>query len=338
MQIEQTGKWLTPCPFVLYMEQRMINTTLFLTVVGGGTKTEAILAYVNGHIAGLGCAAGSNALSVGKEQAIQAVLQAIHQALGDTAPQQVAMAKLFIPGFAHCLPLPFPFETPVYGDAINAYFGALGAPGGIAVLCGTGSFAVSYREDGSEVSIGGWGPMLGDEGSGYDIGRRAVRMTLERFDRGLAPTALGQAVLAHYAVEGANRLVHSVYHGGCDREHMARLSPIVGEHARQREPDALQIIAEVAHEIAAMALTLKERLHLQAAPMALTGGVSNLGETVLAPLRAELRGTGLTLISPKYPPVLGGVLYTHWQLTGEMPEQEVAERYFKAYQNLKGSR
>ena len=134
---------------------------LILSVDGGGTKTEACLADTAGHVLGIGRAAGSNALSVGARQAAQAVMAAVTQAAAGADLRRISLCQLFIPGFSQCLPLPLPFEVQLLGDSPNAYFGALGAPNGIVLLAGTGSFAVSYDGQGNETSIGGWGPVLG---------------------------------------------------------------------------------------------------------------------------------------------------------------------------------
>ena len=154
-----------------------MDHTLFLCVDGGGTKTEALLADTTGNILGRGLAGGTNALSVGKNQATQSALKAVQDALHFAGGQPVKLLHLFIPGFSQCFPLDLPMAQKLSSDSANAYYGALGQPGGIVLLAGTGSFAVCYGAEGSQTSAGGWGAMLGEEGAGYGIGRRAVRRT-----------------------------------------------------------------------------------------------------------------------------------------------------------------
>lgn len=316
----------------------MAQQTKLLAVDGGGTKTEALLADAKGHILGYGAAGGANALSVGREKAILAVNAAIQSAVGSMDAGQISAAKLFIPGFGQCLPLQFPFDTPVYGDDVNAYYGAMGAPGGIVVLCGTGSFATSFDEHGAQVSVGGWGPMLGDEGSGYDIGKRAVQQTLRRYDAGVPMTALNRRVLEHYGALGAHELVHIIYHAGCDRAKMAQLCPVVGALARAGERDALNILSEAACAITALAKRLKERLKMEKAPLALTGGVAKLMDVMEAELKAQLLGTGLSLVEPMYSPAVGGVIYTYFCLFGALPGEDVMKRWQTEYLKHKGDK
>ncbi len=304
---------------------------LILSVDGGGTKTEACLADTAGHVLGIGRAAGSNALSVGARQAAQAVMAAVTQAAAGADLRRISLCQLFIPGFSQCLPLPLPFEVQLLGDSPNAYFGALGAPNGIVLLAGTGSFAVSYDGQGNETSIGGWGPVLGDEGSGYDIARRAIQAALRDYDCGRPVTPLGQAVLAHYGVKSAASLVHAIYHGGCDRRFMAQLCPTVGEHAGRGEADALRILDDAAQALCGMAVTLQRRCCLRACDAALTGGVSGLGDRIKQPLSRYLIQNSIRLCEPLYSPTIGGVLYTWWTLMGKMPAKTLAASYHAAY-------
>lgn len=309
-----------------------MDARLFLCVDGGGSKTEALLADDAGRVLGRGLSGGSNALSVGARQAERAVAEAVSMALGTTEMGHVTLLYLFIPGFSQCMPLPWNVKTVLESDSANAYFGALGQPGGIVLLAGTGSFAVSYDAAGRETSVGGWGPMLGDEGSGYDIGRRAVVRTLKDHDAGRPQGALGQCVLAHYGAKDASQLVHQIYHGGCDRKQMADLCPKVGELARQGDRDARQVLTQAAHALAELAVMLQRRLGLREAPAALLGGVSGLGDVLTQPLSEALKESGLGLRPPRFSPAVGGVLYTYGKLMGHMPDEALAERYHQSYQ------
>lgn len=308
-----------------------MDTNIFLCVDGGGTKTEALLADTSGNILGIGRAAGSNAYSVGKEAAFQCVINAINSALPSDRVEDVRSAWLFIPGFSQCLPLPLPFETMVLGDEASAYYGAMGEPDGITVLAGTGSFAVSYNKLGRQTCVGGWGPMLGDEGSGYDVGRRAIRYTLKEYDAGNTPSNLSKAVLAHYQTNAAHSLVRVIYQGGCDRKYMARLCLIVGDHAKAGEKDALNIVEETSFALCELAVSLKTRLKLNAAPVALTGGVSGLGDVLLKPFEAHVSAAGLIFRVAKYPPSVGGILYAYMKTTGHTASENLAESYYKSY-------
>ena len=307
---------------------------LFLCVDGGGTKTEALLLDTFGSALGRGTASGSNALSVGKNQAVCAVMTAVDAALGQTPVTDICALHLFIPGFSACLPLPYPIKTYLHSDSVNAYFGALAKPNGIALLAGTGSFAVSFDEKGQETSVGGWGAMLGDEGSGYDIGKRAVMHTLSVRDEGKAPTALGQRVLAHYGAESDKLLLRAIYHNGCDRSKMAALCPVVSELAHQGDRDALLILSQASDALCTLAVRLKNRLRLLTAPVALLGGVSRIGKPIKKPLCEALGKENMTLQEPLYSPSVGGALYAYREITRSMPSDTLSQTYNESYLKL----
>ena len=88
-------------------------------------------------------------------------------------------------------------EIIIETDAFIAYIGALGLRPGVLLIAGTGSIALGRRKDGEMIRVGGWGPSFGDEGSGYWIGREAIRTALRAHDVGTCPDfvrAIAQAV------------------------------------------------------------------------------------------------------------------------------------------------
>ena len=307
---------------------------LFLCVDGGGTKTEALLLDTFGSALGRGIASGSNALSVGKNQAICAVMTAVDAALGQMPVTNICALHLFIPGFSACLPLPYPVQTYLHSDSVNAYFGALAKPDGIALLAGTGSFAVSFDNNGQETSVGGWGALLGDEGSGYDIGKRAVMHALSVRDEGKTPTTLGQRVLLHYGAESDKMLLRAIYQDGCDRSKMAALCPVVSELAHRGDQDARLILSQAAEALCALAVRLKTRLQLHTAPVTLLGGVSKIGDPIKKPLRDALNKENLHLQKPLYSPSVGGALYAYREITGCTPDDSLAQSYNESYLKL----
>ncbi len=304
---------------------------VFISVDGGGTKTEALMADTNGNVLAVRQGAGSNPYTVGKDKAAQVVNALIGRILLDHPAKNISAAWLYIPGFFQCLPLPFPFDTVCLGDEYSSYFGALAQPGGIVVLAGTGSFAVSIDKGGKITSVGGWGPMLGDEGSGYDIGRRAVRHAFAVYDADKPPTPVSKAVLAHYQTNTVHKLRRAVYQRGWDPKHMAGLCKPVGTLATEGDMAALDIIRQAALSLAGLAIGLQKRLRLGAASVSLTGGLTGLGESLLEPFKQRLARDGLMYHRAKYPPAVGGVLYTCMSITRQAATEQTADSYYKTY-------
>ena len=87
------------------------------------------------------------------------------------------------------------------GDQQTALYGALGGPGGIVLIAGTGSICYGQTTDGREARSGGWGSLMDDEGGGFALGRDALAAVVRAEDGRIAPTALHDAVFKALGVE-----------------------------------------------------------------------------------------------------------------------------------------
>jgi N-acetylglucosamine kinase-like BadF-type ATPase len=168
---------------------------------------------------------------------------------------------------------------------------------GLALISGTGSIAYGRTRAGEAARAGGWGYLLGDEGSGYDIGLQALRSVTRAADGRDTPTLLLNAILAAWGLTRAQDLVRKVY-GGLARAEIARLSAVVEECAASGDPRALEILDQAGAELARSAGAVIRRLAFDGpVPTALTGGVLVGGERVRhALLRAA--GQNSLLLSP----------------------------------------
>lgn len=142
---------------------------------------------------------------------------------------------------------------------------------GIAVIAGTGSAAWGTTPDGREARAGGWGHLLGDEGSGYWLGRELVRRALARLDDGLRPDALDRAVLEHCGLAGPGALIER-FHGGAGRGYWAGLSQVAFAAAAD-DDDALHLVDRAAGALADLAATVSRRLELPG-PVVVGGGLA----------------------------------------------------------------
>jgi N-acetylglucosamine kinase-like BadF-type ATPase len=165
-------------------------------------------------------------------------------------------------------------ERLVVNDALVALEAGVGAGPGVVVLAGTGSIAYGRDQAGHAARAGGWGYVLGDEGSGYWLGRRALRAVVRAADRRGLPTSLTQRILDRYQVEREQDLVHQVYYGGSKPTTIAALSGIVQAAAADDQDEvAHRILNDGATELATAALAVARRLGLEACPFLLGGGV-----------------------------------------------------------------
>jgi N-acetylglucosamine kinase-like BadF-type ATPase len=316
-----------------------MGNRLFLALDGGGTKTVALLCDEAGHVLGFGLSGPGNALSAGDEQAVNHAVEAVRKALGTHKINEVFHCRLYIPGFSRCLPLflkKFPgLDAGVCSDSMSAYYSCIGKPGGIVVLSGTGSFALGLDASNRQYTAGGWGHLLGDEGSGYHIGKMALQALLHNQEEGIPPTGLDGEIMQAFHVSQPRDVIKAVYSPGFGRPQIASLCPLVGRAANRGEKDALQILDRAAEELCLLAQAVQKRMALLNGPVGLAGGVIRLGKLISVPFESILKKScpGLTYVKQRYSPVVGGMLYLmaeygygDWEL-GEAMEKELKEKY-----------
>ena len=167
-----------------------------------------------------------------------------------------------------------------------------GAATGVAVIAGTGSAAWGVNDDGEQARAGGWGYLLGDEGSGYWFGREAVRHSLHRMNLNLEPDQLTAALLAACGLEDPNELI-AHFHGGTGRRYWASMSPLVFDAAAAGHHESLAMIETAGRDLAAMAAQCARLLKLSG-PIVLGSGLGMNQPPLQVAFNAHLADVGLT--------------------------------------------
>ncbi len=163
----------------------------------------------------------------------------------------------------------------IVNDALVALEAGVPGQPGVVVIAGTGSIAYGRNARGEAARAGGWGYVLGDEGSGYWIGRTALRAVLREADRRGEPTSLTGRLLMHFDVTKPQDLIHAVYYGGLQSTAIAALAPHVQEAYEEGDTVAAGILDGAARELTSSALSVARRLELLEEPCTflLAGGV-----------------------------------------------------------------
>jgi len=198
----------------------------------------------------------------------------------------------------------------VTDDMLIALSGATGGDPGVAVNAGTGSFAFGRNQAGETARAGGWGFVFGDEGSGFDIARQALRAAL-RFEEGWGPqTALHAALLTAASAANANDLLHEWYTLAWPRPRVAALSKLVDEVAAAGDPVAREILSNAAQQLASLAVSARRRLFApgEAVLICHIGGVFR-SRLLLERYRqlVELED-GVRCAAPRYSPAAGALI------------------------------
>ena len=293
----------------------------FLGVDGGQSSTTALISDETGRILGRGVGGPCN--HVGKAEGRARFQSAMSQCLSEAAAQAGLNPKstrysTVCMGFSggaedkeSYLRETVSAERYVLTtDAWIALSGATGAAPGVITISGTGSIALGRNAERRTQRVGGWGYVFGDEGSGFDVTRQALRAAL-RFEEGWGPpTALHQRLLEACEAPDANTLMHWFYTDAWPRARVASLSRLVDDCAREGDPAAMEILHSAAQQLATMAAVVRESLFGPDEPAAISyvGGVFE-SEILLERYRmlVELED-GNHCAAPIYGPAEGALL------------------------------
>ena len=264
---------------------------LVLGVDGGGTKTVAWLATLKAQSAGKPLGSGhsgpGNPRSIGFETALANIDAAIDAAFVDAKlrPATIESACIALAGAdrpvdrshveAWAARRRLSRQLQVVNDAEPILAAASPEAVGVALICGTGSFACGRSSSGAIARCGGWGYLFGDEGSGYDIALAGLRAAARAADGRNAPTLLLQNFQQRLGVTTPSGLVEAIYQPGTGRQQIADLSQVVFDAARQHDPCAREIIIQATDHLCELVQTLVRRLDLTTGEysLALAGGV-----------------------------------------------------------------
>jgi len=155
----------------------------------------------------------------------------------------------------------------VTNDAVIALSGATTSGQGIITISGTGSIAFGRNAEGRTKRVGGWGYIYGDEGSGFDIARRALRAIL-RMEEGWGPsTRLHELLLDATGMPSALDVLHLFYTPDWPRSRVATLAKLVDTVAMEGDAVAVSILQAEAQELATMAASVRSQLWKEGEPV-----------------------------------------------------------------------
>ncbi len=233
----------------------------------GGTKTVGLLADESGEIRGQARGGGAN-LTVEGEAGVEKVFRRVIgdlEAPGPLAAICVGIAGVDRPGEKEVIRgvlnrLGFDGAIRVESDPMIALVAGAPARTGIVVISGTGSVAYGVDPGGRRARSGGWGYLLGDEGSAYWIGHAAVRKAIRAADGRGRATMLGEKLAERLGLEVPRGLVSWFYDQEHFRHRVAELAPLVEEAARDDDESARELLEEAAKHLARAARATARKL------------------------------------------------------------------------------
>jgi glucosamine kinase len=251
---------------------------------GGGTKTECVLMDESHRVVATSRGGPSNPMRVGFGGALAAVCEAARTAILNAKISGDAVVSLCagLAGTAYpesgrkmrmLLEEEFPGKLVRVCTDMDLTLAAIGEGPALVLIAGTGSAAVGRDARGNTARVGGHGYLLGDEGSAYHAGQRAVLESLRHFERTGVDSPLGKAILSEIGAATWADLQSRVY--AAPDEVFPRLFPMVLQAAESGDATARSLVDDCAAALSELVADLAERLQLQSQKfrLAKTGGM-----------------------------------------------------------------
>lgn len=247
-------------------------------VDGGGTKTEAVAYSLDGEVIKTSLKGFANLLN-GKEEALSNIVDSIKEIIDDLGKEQLNgvylgiagmevgdNAKYIIDEIKEVLDL----EVLLMNDGELALKAMLKGEDGILVIAGTGSIVFGIHDD-KVARCGGWGHLLGDEGSGYKISIDALKNILFEEDNSINKSDLSIAIMKEFNWNTVDEIVEFVY--SSSKDEIAKVAPIVSKFAEAGDNFAKGILEKEAVSLAKTTQNVYNKLGFEKCSIGLVGGV-----------------------------------------------------------------
>ncbi|MDR3539428.1 MAG: BadF/BadG/BcrA/BcrD ATPase family protein [Desulfosporosinus sp.] len=296
---------------------------LKIGVDGGGSKTEIVALDPTGQVLRCLHKPASNYHVVGMERAVQHIIEGIRDALQEETLEGIGISlagidtpedwKIMADGLkqifkALALETMIPFhEVPVVleNDAFGALMSVRGEFSGNVLAAGTGTVALGVNPEGKVFRAGGWGHIIGDQGSGYDIGHKALAATMASFDGYGPKSRLETMITEHLGLAQVQGISDWIYRGQRTNQEVAALVPVVVEAARKGDYISQMILEESGQALGLLTKALLRKT--KGFDVGLVGGIGRiwnfLEPSFLTTVQEEF--PALQILKPIYPPSVG---------------------------------
>jgi len=302
------------------------NQKYVIGVDGGGTKTVAVLANLNGKVLARAEVGPSNINKIGFKHAIDNIVKVLTQVsqeyekdkivfiyLGLAAglerdkrkKKEIKKQLLLIPSLSWVLPKNISIE----GDQLIAFRSGTEEKQGIIIIAGTGSIVMGWDKKGKEVIVGGWDYLLGDDGSGFWIGKKALQAVCLSIDGFNSKSLLHSMILKKLKIKTEKDLIQEIYKPEMIKN-IASLAPLVETAAKTGDKTAKDILFQASNELIIRANLAIKKLNLENKffPLVLAGGVFK-SKIILTKVKKDIKiiAPKANFIRPKQEPVIGAM-------------------------------
>lgn len=292
----------------------------FIGIDAGGSKTKIAIADEKSDIIYSASGNAANILKEGTKSAAKLVAGLINKSLSDSGifPEDIAGTVIGAAGagrksdaenFSAELEkfLSGRFETRVISDAEAALEGAFGGKPGCILISGTGSIAYGKDKNGNIYRSGGFGRLIGDEGSGYSIGRKGLNEFSRQLDGRREKSLLYEVLKIKLNVKSPDDLISVV---NAENFNIASVAPPVIETAPQGDKICLKIIDEETNELIDLGTSVFSKSQTGEKRLSLSGSIISTENYFSSTFKQKLykKFPGIKIIEPEFPPETGAVL------------------------------
>jgi N-acetylglucosamine kinase-like BadF-type ATPase len=292
---------------------------------GGGTKTDSAITDLSGNIIHQTTGKASNFLVVGIEEAVENIFALVEENLfkleGDFADvkqivigvagagrkEDAQLLEKSFKDYADQQGIHFK-GVKVVSDAHIALEGAFPDSAGCILIAGTGSILFGKDEKGAIHRVGGFGRLIGDEGSGYSIGRKALNAVSKESDGRGEETLISELLNAKMNSSSSTSIINKVYKEKLD---VASVAKIVIEAAEEGDPIAEDILDEEADELVLHIKSLMNKIQTDNLNVAFSGSLIDNKNFYSDLLKQKIKSTlpNVKVVKPASTPVSGAILF-----------------------------
>ncbi len=310
-----------------------LPSLLYAGFDGGGTRTTCVLSDSRGTVLGVGVGGRANYHDLGVRGALDSLQRAFERAveqhgvakdrvhleacfglagldsLEDLATMVAAIRSMRLAGRR----MSHEVRDLVVNDWRTALAGAFIDEPGVTLIAGTGCVAAAQREAGrSIVRVGGWGHVVDDRGSGYDIGREALYAAMRDYDGRGPRTRLTGLLMKRLHVPQPLGIIARVYAGEMRVPEIAALAPLVSKAASEGDAVATEVLRAKGKILGELAVSAASRLRMLEMNfgVSLHGGVFKAGPPLLGPLQETIQDAAplAKIVDARLPPACGAVI------------------------------
>lgn len=300
-----------------------MNNRLIIGIDGGGTKTRVMVKErPDGETLFDQNFGMSNYNNIGVE-GLRPVFREIYEALVSCFQERLQDAILVLGSAGVDRPKDveiyqsalkesgFTCLVEVVNDAEIALVGGSGARKDALMIAGTGSIVVGIDSKGKIVRSGGWGGLISDDGSGFQIGRHAIAAVMQEYDKVIAPTSFTEKLLAHFQLTSPEDFMDLLYlENTLPVDKVASCTPIILEAWAKGDEAARTIIEAELEKLVRLVVGISRQMGSEKFRLSVAGSLLTKSTDYFGTLKEKI-GVVLPQVdisAPLYDPVFGAII------------------------------